>query len=66
MHLHEAPYRPTLAHRPYNFFSIRSFIAALSSANSAYVRLSRAFSASNSFTRRSSDASSPPCWLYHL
>jgi len=43
-----------------SLFSIRSFNAAFSSDRSAYIRLSRPFSCSNSLSRFTSDASSPP------
>src|SRR5690606_15762295 len=60
VHLDQVPHGLALLLRPYSFFAIRSFIAALSSASSAYIRLSLAFSASRSLTRRSSEASRPP------
>src|SRR5690606_16332113 len=60
VHLDQVPHGLALLLRPYSFFAIRSFIAALSSASSAYIRLSLAFSASRSLTRRSSEASKPP------
>src|SRR3546814_3006360 len=66
VHLDQVPHRFALLLRPYSFFAIRSFIAALSSASSAYIRLSLAFSASRSLTRRSSAASRPPYFDFHL
>src|SRR5580698_4723644 len=44
--------------RRYSFFS-NPLIASFSSASSAYIRLSRLFSDSNSLTRTSSETSSP-------
>ena len=64
--LHDVPRRLALARLPYSSVAIRSFIGALSSASSAYIRFSLALSASSSFTRLSSDASSPPRLLFHL
>src|SRR5690606_26110839 len=66
VHLDQVPHGLALLLRPYSFFAIRSFIAALSSASSAYIRLSLAFSASRSLTRRSSEASRPPYFDFHL
>lgn len=57
MHFGQEAHRLSLLGRPYSFFAIRSFSAALSSAISAYIRLSLAFSASSSLTRFRSDAS---------
>lgn len=51
--------------RRYSFFST-ALIASFSSANSAYIRFYRLFSDSNSLTRASSDASSPPYFAFHL
>src|SRR5690606_30708461 len=65
MNLDEEPHRLALLHRPYSFSAIRSFIAALSSASSAYIRLSLAFSDSKSLTRLRSDASIPPYFDFH-
>lgn len=58
--LNEETHRLALLLRPYNFFAIKSFMATLSSASSAYIRLSLAFSASRSLTRARSEASMPP------
>src|SRR5690606_15868255 len=66
MYLDQVPHCLALLLRPYSFFAIRSFIAALPSASSAYIRLSLAFSASRSLTRRSSEASRPPYFDFHL
>ncbi len=65
MHWTQVLHRLAFARRPYSFFAIRSFIAALSSASSAYIRFSLAFSDSNSLTRLRSDASMPPYLLFH-
>src|SRR5690606_39622954 len=65
MHLDQVPHCFSLLDRPYSFFAIRSFIAALSNASSAYMRLRRAFSASSSLTRLRSDASIPPYFDFH-
>src|SRR5690606_6338819 len=65
VHLDQVPHRLALLLRPYSFSAIRSFIAALSSASSAYIRLSLLFSASNSLTRFRSDASMPPYLDFH-
>src|SRR5690606_909172 len=65
MRLDQVPHCFALLHRPYSSFAIRSFIAALSSASSAYMRLRRAFSASSSLTRLRSDASIPPYFDFH-
>ncbi len=46
--------------RVYSFFAIRSFNAWFSIANSAYIRLSLACSASTSRSRCTSEASMPP------
>ncbi len=46
--------------QPYSFRLSTSLIAAFSRASSAYIRLSLAFSASNSFNRRSSETDEPP------
>src|SRR5690606_1021394 len=64
--LQEEAHGVALLRRPYSFLAIRSFIAALSRASSAYIRLSLAFSASSSFTRRSSDASMPPYFDFFI
>src|SRR5690606_5649327 len=64
-HLHAVHSLAFLVRRQ-SFFSIRSFIARFSSARSAYMRFSLLFSASRSFTRRSSAASSPPYFDFHL
>src|SRR5690606_22352127 len=66
VHLDQVPHGFALLLRPYSFFAIRSFIAALSSAISAYMRLSLAFSTSSSLTRLRSDASMPPYLAFHL
>jgi len=52
-------------HRAHGFFAIKYFIAALSSASSAYIRLSLLFSASSSLTRFRSDASKPLYFDFH-
>lgn len=51
---------------PYRFFVLKSSIIALSSGNTAYSRLSLASSASRSLIRRSSEASKPPHFDFHL
>src|SRR3546814_20014709 len=66
VHLDQVPHRFALLLRPYSFFAIRSFIAALSIACSASIRLSLAFSASRSLTRRSPEASRPPSFDFHF
>src|SRR5690606_32575368 len=66
VHLDQVPHGLALLLRPYSFFAIRPFIAALSSASSAYIRLSFALWASRSLTRRSSEASRPPYFDFHL
>ena len=52
--------RLSLRDRLYSFLESRSRIAAFSSASSAYMRFSFAFSASNSFIRLSSETLTPP------
>ncbi|MBM4228006.1 MAG: DUF1153 domain-containing protein [Gammaproteobacteria bacterium] len=49
-----------LHRRAYSFFAMTSFNAVTSSARSAYIRLSLAFSSSSSRNRRTSDTSIPP------
>ena len=43
-----------------------SFSAAFSRDRSAYIRLSRLFSCSSSFSRFTSDAANPPYLAFHL
>src|SRR5690606_5074080 len=65
VYLDEVPHGLPLLRRPYSFFAMRSFMAALSRASSAYMRFSLEFSASSSLTRRSSEASRPPYLAFH-
>src|SRR5215204_6204289 len=51
---------------PYNFFSIKFFIARFSIESSAYIFLSSACSASRSFNRFTSLASMPPYFAFQL
>ena len=60
MFLHEHLGRLSLRERLYSFLDRTSLIAAFSSASSAYMRLSFAFSASSSFIRLSSETLTPP------
>src|SRR5688572_17675574 len=52
--------------RPYSFRLRTSLMAAFSSARSAYIRFSFAFSASSSRNRFTSDTEAPPYLLRHL
>src|SRR5690606_10205603 len=52
--------------RPYSFRWSTSLMAAFSSAKSAYIRFSRAFSVSSSRSRFTSDTVAPPYLLRHL
>lgn len=61
-HLGRLPPRERL----YSFFESRSRIAAFSSANSAYIRFSFAFSVSSSFIRFSSETLTPPYFARQL
>lgn len=60
MFLHEHLGHLPLPGRLYSFLDRTSLIAAFSSASSAYMRLSFAFSASSSFIRFSSETDTPP------
>jgi hypothetical protein len=61
----EEPHGITLLHRPWSVLAMRPFIAALSSANSAYRRLDLAFSTSISRTPVNSDDYIPPNFDFH-
>ena len=65
MGIGQIPDGRTLLGRPQSFFSIRSRNASASMALSAYIRFSLAFSASSSWIRLSSEASSPPYFDFH-
>ena len=63
---HEHLGRLSPRERLYSFFESRSLIAAFSSASSAYIRFSFAFSASSSFIRLSSETLTPPYFARQL
>src|SRR5581483_10461419 len=56
----------SLRRRPYSFRFRTSLMAAFSSARSAYIRFSFAFSASSSRNRFTSDTDAPPYFPRHL
>src|SRR5688572_19716993 len=56
----------SLRKRPYSFRLSTSLMAAFSSARSAYIRFSFAFSVSSSRSRFTSDTVAPPYLLRHL
>ena len=56
---------PPLCGRPQNFFASTALITAFSSARSAYMRLSRAFSAYSSRMRVRSETVAPAQLLFH-
>src|ERR1041385_4898643 len=58
--------RLPLRGRRHNFRLNRSLIAVFSRARSAYIRLSFAFSASSSRSRRNSGTVAPPYFAFHL
>ena len=66
MFLHEYLRGLPLRRRPYSFRFNTSLIAVFSSARSAYIRLSFAFSASRSFSRLSSETLTPPYFARQL
>lgn len=62
---HQALHRCSLGCRRHNFRDRTSWIAAFSSASSAYIRFRRLFSASRSLTRLSSPTDMPAYLLFH-
>src|SRR6478672_13534879 len=66
MLLHQQLSDLSLHERPYSFRFRTSLMAAFSSARSAYIRFSFAFSTSSSRSRFTSETDAPPYLLRHL